>query len=736
MPVYDYADYDLKNQSSVFFDQGNMPEDKLARLLASNEPEDRYLGHAHLQAWSFFAVIKLIFDFSFNPAQVPRSDGTSPLDPYIRSNRRRLLRFDTTELRPEVEAWIRKTRTQVKHYNDVERISKHDRVLQILTHAVDVWIYVLSSTRDRKSVDLNLRVSVGLLYEYIEWASRIAFAPRTTTSDVVSSMAGGGPVFPFHSEVINDHMALAGWCPAELRVMSDSFTGLELFRLSFLEVPHIGMNHSKCTDTEKCTAYNIVGDYVTKHDPGNSPTCRCEFVYASQKELADILLGAEKKDGRLYVELMPSRTQNQPTNVDWTAISHVWSDGLGNNKDNGIPLCQFKRLCRLTSALPISGLAGQSPFWLDTLCFPLKPETAYNKALIRMRECYEGAKAVLVLDHYLLGAYAGQGRMSLTEVMARIIISPWNRRLWTWQEAYLAHRKHLFFQFKDKAICDDEILNAADGDWANNVDCALDFAMSQGFYSRFRDIRDRDDRLSALDKIAKSKNSLTFRSTSVAPDEALALSNILGIDTAIILNCKDQKDWMLAFWKHLASEGHYHASMIFWDGPKLKEEGFRWAPATFMDASRTSAQQKWDLLDHCATEISVHGLHVDLTTIVCNGLYKTSNDLCFLDVLINQNARDRIYFVLDLPDWSKLEEHMKSSQEFVVLLPFRWEEDKSWQADVQIAAKSRKSDDQLHLISPGTLLSTTKPVRMDGRPGPLPRMIPSRAMFRAKWKVD
>ncbi|KAK6071999.1 hypothetical protein SCUP515_07558 [Seiridium cupressi] len=330
------------------------------------------------------------------------------------------------------------------------------------------------------------------------------------TSDVVSSMVSRGPVFPYHSEVISQQMASAGWCPAELRVMSDSFTGLELWRLSFLE-------------------------------------------------------------GKRQTTLREPRSfqdKSQPKNIDWTAISHVWSDGLGNNKENAIPLCQFDRLCRLTSALPVSRRTGSSPFWLDTLCFPLQPKAAYDKALVRMKECYEDAKAVLVLDHYLLGAYARGDRMSMTEVMARIIISPWNRRLWTWQEAYLAHHRHLFFQFKDITICDEDILDAADGRWVTKVEHFLDFAMSQGFHSRFQDIRDRNDRMSIMDKIAKSKNSLTFRSTSVAPDEALALSNILGINTAVILNCKHQKDWMLTFWKHVTSKGHYHASMIFWDGPR------------------------------------------------------------------------------------------------------------------------------------------------------------------------
>lgn len=73
-----------------------------------------------------------------------------------------------------------------------------------------------------------------------------------------------------------------------------------------------------------------------------------------------------------------------------------------------------------------------------------------------MKDSYRLADKVLVLDEYLLGVAAAD--VSPDEVLARIVIAPWNRRLWTLQEAQLARRDHLFFQLADRPVGDAELL--------------------------------------------------------------------------------------------------------------------------------------------------------------------------------------------------------------------------------------------------------------------------------------
>ncbi|KAK8096062.1 hypothetical protein PG999_014084 [Apiospora kogelbergensis] len=713
MAVYGTQDGNSSDKLSSHIHSGEIDEYKLVSLLNSDDQGERYLGHGELQAWAIFAVIKNVFGVSLDPIQVPRPRGGSSLDDYIQGVQKDgLLQFDTTDLRAVVEAWVKDTRRRV--VTDSQRLNEHSRVLKIISDAIQLWTKVHLSTRRQHAVDANLMLSAALLYEYISWASRIAC--EQTTSE---------PVFPYAADFVTQHMRSVGWCPAELRVMEHSFSLLQMWRLSFLDVPHLGKDHSPCENADKCRAYQIEESaYKTAHDPSGHPDCQCEFVYASQSELSSILLGPAEgipmvqnsaprrnpADNRLYVELIPSRTPAHPNSIDWVAISHVWSDGLGNNKSNSIPLCQFNRLCKLSSSLSLPGIPERPPFWLDTLCFPLKPKEAYDKAMVRMKESYEGAQAVLVLDGYLLGTKVQVDGMSTAEIMARIILCPWNRRLWTWQEAFLAHRNHLFFQFKDVAICDKHLLDECEGQWMTEFNQSMEHALSLQICWRFQDIRSRDENLPIMEKIAKAKDTLTFRSTSQAPDEALCLSNILGVDVADILKTEGE-DRMVTFWKKVLRDGQYHASMIFWDGPKLNLQGFRWAPATFMDASRISKQHQSHLLDGRVTGLSPFGLHVRLPSVICSELKISDHGLCHIKAQKQTGwsfstmtgHEDELHFMLDLDDWSKVRAHQKVTKGFVVLLPWLWEND-SWQADVQVAGRLEPGGDKLHLLSSGTMM--------------------------------
>ena len=138
------------------------------------------------------------------------------------------------------------------------------------------------------------------------------------------------------------------------------------------------------------------------------------------------------------------------------AISHVWSDGMGNPRANAIPLCVFQKLVAQTSSLSAQGF-----WWLDTLCFPLSPPEAYNRALLRMKQTYRDSHCTLVIDRWLLkanaaGATAGQ-------LALRVLCSPWSRRLWTLQEARLP--PCLLFQFADGPLDLSRLCVQLDAEW-------------------------------------------------------------------------------------------------------------------------------------------------------------------------------------------------------------------------------------------------------------------------------
>jgi hypothetical protein len=190
-------------------------------------------------------------------------------------------------------------------------------------------------------------------------------------------------------------------------------------------------------------------EYKQKHTTAN---CSCTLIHAPQAIMEAIRRGPRNsiplitpyrttQSGTVtYVQLVDSEQTSS-----FVAISHVWSDGLGNSEKNAIPRCQFDRLSDLVSRL----FDGQpQPFWLDTLCFPLGLQDIYDLALIRIHKSYADAHKVLLLDHYLLSA--NRIGMSDEEMMAMLFCSPWNRRLWTLQEGFLA--KSLVIQFADTHI--------------------------------------------------------------------------------------------------------------------------------------------------------------------------------------------------------------------------------------------------------------------------------------------
>ncbi len=125
----------------------------------------------------------------------------------------------------------------------------------------------------------------------------------------------------------------------------------------------------------------------------------------------------------------------------------------------------MKRLAKLLSSLPRYSACQESKstwmeakeqtpgkvrdcfFWMDTLCVPVKNQKLREKAIVKMRDVYECASNVLVLDAELMQHSAER---DYREIFTRISCSSWLRRLWTLQEAVL--NKNLLFQFSDRAI--------------------------------------------------------------------------------------------------------------------------------------------------------------------------------------------------------------------------------------------------------------------------------------------
>ncbi len=160
--------------------------------------------------------------------------------------------------------------------------------------------------------------------------------------------------------------------------------------------------------------------------------CTCGEVSFDQADLLRILRAggipgiSGKGDARqqYFYEIVDITGRN------YTAISHVWSHGLGNSSSNSLSLCRLLHLLQL-----IGGVScHDSLLWIDSISVPVDPECK-KLALPKLRQVCQQANEVLVIDCHLLQGGTGTG---LLERRIYLRTSGWMTRLWTLQEGRLA----------------------------------------------------------------------------------------------------------------------------------------------------------------------------------------------------------------------------------------------------------------------------------------------------------
>lgn len=171
-------------------------------------------------------------------------------------------------------------------------------------------------------------------------------------SDVGQS-SGHGALSPSRHQLASDMMLEQGYCPCQVQHLSRSFDTETFTYLSRIgRSPMRQESHAECT-TEGCIAYNVdMEDYNTKHV---SPDCDCNMISVSTEVLLRIIRrGAVPL---VTVEILASsevflKLHERTMQSEYTAISHVWYDGLGNPASNALPECQARRFQSLVSSTP------------------------------------------------------------------------------------------------------------------------------------------------------------------------------------------------------------------------------------------------------------------------------------------------------------------------------------------------------------------------------------------------
>ena len=342
-----------------------------------------------------------------------------------------------------------------------------DRVGQLI---LDASVNLTHLERIRSPIDEPLPsvlLSIGIL---IETLSYVLLPHWRVNEGALTPLLPGDRHETMTSWLLESRMRERGWCPAQIRQALCMFPySLSYYLSGVRRHPRQEGEHGNCS-AQRCKAYDIDhGKYIQAHAPNCDKECG---VVGFGEEVSELV--ALGKIPVLYIKRSPDGTMSlgvkeSSYNDNYVAVSHVWSDGLGNEIDNTMPRCQLERISGYISDLPRApaGLniaptilfRGENIyvkpklFWIDTLCVPQPGPTPDPKnppdqelekrhaekrrlrklAINTMPAVYAGAAQVLVLDGEM--EQINGTDVQWPEIAGKLLLSAWAGRSWTLEEA-------------------------------------------------------------------------------------------------------------------------------------------------------------------------------------------------------------------------------------------------------------------------------------------------------------
>src|SRR5579862_2905677 len=132
-------------------------------------------------------------------------------------------------------------------------------------------------------------------------------------------------------------------------------------------LPH--ENHISC-ERKTCLGNQVEQlTYKTQHV---DEMCNCSHHVMDIQAVCNILESgkvpkiviSEASEGDLEFKVL--------ADIPYVVVSHVWSHGLGNPRQNSLPLCQLRRLKNWTDKL--ASLDGTVGLWIDSMCIPVESQ--------------------------------------------------------------------------------------------------------------------------------------------------------------------------------------------------------------------------------------------------------------------------------------------------------------------------------------------------------------------------
>lgn len=538
---------------------------------------------AFLQRWLYYGFAWVMFAKINIPDMTAVNPKSQSKHPFIRTR--------------SLEAWMRNIISQRKYTLQMAKAFQVCGDIQFFLR--ETWENKRTSTsalarsesllvfikveRPKNPLDPNILVSISLLWELALSSTEYDEETNRHEASLVKI-----PVLPEY--VLRSLLAKAGWCPSETCMLLEGLTTSGIIFMLNLERPRPRESHETSLEQEdsqrppsnQCTQISCrhrnlsLDDYKTRHADG---CLGCQDLVADISTLADVLLSGNIpliSMGRSNDEREQLSIEPWSTSTPYIAISHVWSDGLGNLQRNALPTCQFNRICDLARSLPLKN-SKSCLIWIDTLCVPpdsANCDQAQMAALGKMRQTYENATGVLVLDSWLTSC--DSSGLSQGEILMRIFHTTWNRRLWTYQEGAIA--KLLFFQFQDSVVEIDTFYK----EFLQDREIIFDLTLKKALSRKYWGIRNwKKRRAGTGEALRHIIAAVGLRATSVAEDEALCLATLLDFDVQELLqHSKESK--MEALWSMVRE---VPSDILLLNGETLSKKGLRWAPKSLLISS-------------------------------------------------------------------------------------------------------------------------------------------------------
>ncbi|PSN67163.1 hypothetical protein BS50DRAFT_588165 [Corynespora cassiicola Philippines] len=393
-----------------------------------------------LQSWLFFGL--LTEAFGGKPSHLKHAEFVTTCDGGEKKITTRALQKYFFYWR--ARRWHGKRAEVTRHANEV------DQCLALASSVIEKFAVQHDYLRNDglfcgSQVDLIL-LSIATVGE---WVSK---ARRDTVQFTEANTQNFRPL-GWHLPFLNKALEQSGWCIGERKMLMRECNTTCLYYLSTIERSGLGKDHTGC-DESGCTALQMrYSEYQPLHVCLHHNRTHCLRQGPRIRQVADILdrgsvpLIRVSSDGKCNLLAL-----DNDDDLEYVAISHVWSDGMGNPKENKLNMCTLQHIQHLVNNL-FDPERRPIPFWIDTMCIPpqehhfTKHKESRKQGIAQMAQIYANASKVLVLDRWLQQV---SSKVSLTEIAVRIRHAPWTTRIWMLQEGRLS--ESLYFQFKDGVV--------------------------------------------------------------------------------------------------------------------------------------------------------------------------------------------------------------------------------------------------------------------------------------------